>query len=195
MKRMAELDRRLVVECLLQGRKDLLVVTGLGSAAYDVMAAGDHDRNFYLWGAMGSAAMIGFGLARAQPERPVLVLTGDGEMLMGMGSLASIAVMKPRNLTIVVLDNEHYGETGMQLSHSGKGVELSQVAKVCGFDWCSEIKDMQGVQALRPRMSAFEGLNFASIKIKAEDAPRVLPPRDGVYVKNRMRASLGFSPI
>jgi thiamine pyrophosphate-dependent acetolactate synthase large subunit-like protein len=189
------LDRRAAVARLLQDRADLLVVTGLGSPAYDVMAAGDHDNNFYLWGAMGSAAMIGLGLATAQPNRSVLVVTGDGEMLMGLGSLATIGCRKPANLTIAVLDNGHFGETGMQPSHSGRGVALDQVARTCGFGWTAEIRELSGVDELRGRIAARDGLKFATIKVKAENPPRVLPPRDGVYVKNRFRASLGLKPI
>ena len=98
------------------------MVGGLGASTYDIAAAGDHDRNFYLWGAMGGAVMIGLGLALAQPKLPVVVITGDGEMLMGMGSLATVGLQKPANLTIVVLDNEAYGETGGQASHTaGRG--------------------------------------------------------------------------
>ena len=195
MKTVGTLDRRAVVASLLADRKDLLVVTGLGSAAFDTMAAGDHDLNFCLWGGMGSAAMIGFGLAMAQPDRPVLVLTGDGEMLMGFGSLATIAVKKPGNLTIAVLDNEHYGETGMQPSHAAQGVDIDKVAAVCGFDWTAKIADMAGVSHLSKRIHAGDGLKLVTIKIKPEIAPRVLPPRDGIYLKNRFRAALGFGTI
>jgi thiamine pyrophosphate-dependent acetolactate synthase large subunit-like protein len=189
------LDRRDVVKRLLTGRKDLLVVTGLGSPSYDVMAAGDHDNNYYLWAAMGSAAMVGLGLATTQPARSVLVITGDGEMLMGFGSLATIALRKPANLTIAVLDNGHFGETGMQPSHSGRGISLDRVAKTCGFGWTAEIRDMGGVEDLRKRLASRDSIRFATIKIKAENHPRVLPPRDGVYVKNRFRAALGHKPI
>lgn len=189
------LDRREVVRRLLADRRDLLVVTGLGSPSYDVMAAGDHDHNYYLWAAMGSAAMVGLGLANAQPDRPVLVLTGDGEMLMGFGTLATIAVQKPKNLAIVVLDNGHYGETGMQLSHAGQGIALDRVAASCGFAWTSAIADLAGVEELRIRLAARDGVKFATIKIRAENGPRVLPPRDGVLVKNRFRAALGFTPL
>ncbi len=189
------LNRREVVERLLAGRRDLLVVTGLGSPSYDVMAAGDHDATYYLWAAMGSAAMVGLGLATARPERPVLVVTGDGEMLMGFGALATIALRNPANLTLAVLDNGHYGETGMQLSHAGRGIALDRVAASCGFGWTREIRDMADVDALRDRLPARSGLSFATIKIKAENLPRVLPPRDGVHVKNRFRAALGHSPV
>ena len=189
------LDRRKVVATLLADRRDLLVVTGLGSPSYDVMAAGDHDNNYYLWAAMGSAAMVGLGLASAQPTKSVLVITGDGEMLMGLGSLATIALRKPANLTIAVLDNGHYGETGMQLSHAGKGIALDRVAAACGFGWAGEIRDMDGVSALKTRVAARQGLAFATIKITAENPPRILPPRDGPYIKNRFRAALGHAPL
>lgn len=189
------LCRREVVKNLLADRKDTLVVTGLGSAAYDVMAAGDHDLNYYLWAAMGSAITVGLGLANAQPDKSVVVVTGDGELLMGFGALATAALQKPANLTIAVLDNGHFGETGMQVSHTGFGIALDQVARTCGFSWTAEIRDMQGVHNLRERVASREGIKLATIKIKAENPPRVLPPRDGHYIKNRFRAALGFNPI
>src|SRR5271167_676424 len=127
------LDRRDLVRELLIDRGDLLVVPGLGSATYDVAAAGDHPLNFYLWGAMGGTAMIGLGLALARPDRRVAVVTGDGDMLMGLGSLATIGVRVPKNLAIVVLDNARYGETGMQPSHTDAGVDLVAVALACRF--------------------------------------------------------------
>lgn len=190
----ARMQRREVVASLLAGREDWLVISGLGSPTYDVAAAGDHEQNFYLWGAMGGAAMIGFGLACAQPKRPVVVLTGDGEMLMGMGSLASIGIARPPNLTIIVLDNEHYAETGMQPSHTGAGVDLVAVAAACGFEQSINIEDMPGLQALRDRITARQGPGFASVKIDTRPVERVLPTRDGVYNKNRFRAALGIAP-
>ena len=117
----------------LQDRGDLLVIAGLGAPAYDLAAAGDHPLNFYLWGAMGSAAMMGLGLALARPDLRVLVVTGDGEMLMGLGSLATIGVKQPRNLSILVLDNRRYGETGMQASHTEWDIDLAGVASACRF--------------------------------------------------------------
>jgi len=190
----ASLDRRETVRTLLNDRKDLLVVTGLGSPSYDVMAAGDHDHNYYLWAAMGSAATIGFGLASAQPDHQVLVLTGDGEMLMGLGALASIGVVKPNNLSIVILDNGHYGETGMQLSHAGRGVKLNEIANACGFDWTTIITNTSDLEDLRLRIHQPDGVKFATIKIAPNNPQRVLPPRDGVFIKNRFRAALGYTP-
>lgn len=190
-----DLDRREVVAALLAQRKDLLVVTGLGSPSYDVMAAGDHDNNYYLWAAMGSAMTVGLGLATARPDHSVLVVTGDGEALMGFGALATIALRKPANLTIAVLDNGHYGETGMQPSHAGRGIELDAVAAACGFARTARITTMDQVAALRDQLPARDGLTLATIKIRTENQPRVLPPRDGTYIKTRFRAALGFQPI
>lgn len=189
------LDRREVVARLLAGRTKLLVVGGIGWASFDVMAAGDHDNNYYLWGAMGSAAMIGLGLATARPDRSVLVLTGDGDMLMGFGAFATIAIRKPANLTVAVLDNGHYGQTGMQESHTARGVALEQVASSCGFSWCAKITTLAGVDDLRERVSSRSGVKFAAIKIAANNPPRVPPPLDGVYIKNRFRSALGLPPI
>ena len=114
---------------------------GLGSTTYDLAAAGDDPRNFYLWGAMGGAAMIGLGLALAQPQRRVAVITGDGEMLMGMGALATIGIQQPANLAVVVFDNGVYGETGMQPSHTQSGVDLIGVAAACGIATCLDVRD------------------------------------------------------
>jgi thiamine pyrophosphate-dependent acetolactate synthase large subunit-like protein len=186
------LERRAVVRALLEGRERLLVVAGLGSVSYDVFAAGDHDANFYLWGAMGSAALVGLGLALAQPARPVAVITGDGEQLMGLGGLATIAVKRPSNLTVVVLDNRHYAETGMQTSHTGLGVSLDRVAAALDFPRTVAVATMDQIAALRHSMhEAVGGPRFATIRIRAENPPRVLPPRDAVFLKNRFRMHLG----
>ncbi|MET4262554.1 thiamine pyrophosphate-dependent acetolactate synthase large subunit-like protein [Bradyrhizobium sp. S3.12.5] len=189
------LDRREVVARLLVGRKKLLIVGGIGSASFDVMAAGDHDNNYYLWGAMGSAAMIGLGLATARPDHSVLVLTGDGDMLMGFGALATIAIRNPANLTIAVLDNGYFGQTGWQESHTGRGLALEKVAKTCGFSWSGKIINLAGIDDLRQRLDSRCGVKFAVIKIAANTSPRVPPPRDGVYIKNRFRSALGLEPI
>ena len=126
------LDRRAAMAALVADRgDDLLVVPGLGSTTWDLAAAGDDPRNFYMWGAMGGTAMIGLGLALAQPARRVAVITGDGEMLMGLGSLATIGVQRPPNLAVIVFDNAVYGETGGQPSHTQSGIDLVAVARAC----------------------------------------------------------------
>jgi thiamine pyrophosphate-dependent acetolactate synthase large subunit-like protein len=184
------LDRREVAAVLLRDPGDLLVVTGLGAATYDVGVLGDRDQNFYLWGAMGGTAMIGLGLALAQPKRRVLVITGDGEMLMGMGSLASIAAARASNLAIAVLDNARFGETGSQHSHTALTTDLEAVAAACGWTATATARDMASVEALRPRLRA-EPL-FAVIRISAEEKPRFIPPRDGAFVTERFRRALGI---
>jgi thiamine pyrophosphate-dependent acetolactate synthase large subunit-like protein len=189
----AKLHRRDVVATLLAERGDLLVVSGLGSPSYDVFAAGDSAANFYLWGAMGSAALVGLGLAQARPERPVLVVTGDGEQLMGLGGLATIAVAKPRNLVILVLDNEHFGETGMQPSHTRKGLDLAAVAAACGFVETAVLRERGDVVRLRRALGApAAGPRLYVAKVRAENLARALPPRDAVHLKNRLRAHLGL---
>ncbi len=184
------LRRRRVVETLLADRGDLLVVAGLGAPCWDVTAAGDHDLTFPLWGAMGSAALIGLGLALAQPARRVLVITGDGEMLMGLGGLATIAVQAPQNLAIAVLDNERYGETGMQETHTAFGVDLAAVASAAGLPVTGTVADDAGLGAAVAQLRGAQGPVFFTIKVRAEDLPLALPPRDGVHLKNRFRRAL-----
>lgn len=189
------IDRRAFVARLLAGCPDALVVPGLGSSTYDVFAAGDSPRHFYLWGAMGGAACIGLGLAIAQPTRRVLVITGDGEQLMGLGSLATCGAQRPANLSIVVLDNGHYAETGMQRSHASLGTDLVAVAKGCGIADAFEVRRLEEVDALAARVNARDRLLFARVFVDAADVPRALPSRDGVYLKNRFREALGFAPL
>jgi thiamine pyrophosphate-dependent acetolactate synthase large subunit-like protein len=185
-----KLRRRDVVKELLKDRKGLLVVAGLGSTSWDITAAGDSPLSFPTWGAMGQAAMVGLGLALAQPRRRVLVITGDGEMLMGLGSLATIGVQRPKNLTVVVIDNERYGETGMQRTHTAFGVDLAGVARACGFSKSETITTAKGVGALRARIHKGAGPNFAAIKVLDEKLPLVLPPHDGVLLRARFRRAL-----
>jgi len=184
------LDRRQVVARLLTDRGDLLVVTGLGSPTYDVAASGDHPLNFYLWGAMGGAAMVGLGLALAQPDRAVAVITGDGEALMGLGSLGTIGVKQPNNLSIVVLDNAHYGETGMQPSHTKAGIDLVAVAKACRFQNAALVTERKHLDGARALLHGRGGPNFIQAKVKADDLPRVLPNRDGQAIKYRFIQAL-----
>jgi thiamine pyrophosphate-dependent acetolactate synthase large subunit-like protein len=176
---------------LLRDPGELLVVTGLGAATYDVSATGDRPTNFYLWGAMGGTAMVGLGLALAQPRRRVLVLTGDGDMLMGLGSLATIAAAGASNLAIAVLDNARYGETGGQHSHTGLTTDLAAVAAACGWSATATVRGMHEVEPLRARLRC-EPL-FAVLRISPEEQSRHLPPRDGAYLADRFRRALGVA--
>jgi thiamine pyrophosphate-dependent acetolactate synthase large subunit-like protein len=183
-----KLHRREVVKRLLAERGDLLVVAGLGSTAWDITAAGDSALSFPLWGAMGQAAMMGLGLALAQPTRRVLVITGDGEMLMGIGALATIGVQQPANLTVVVIDNERYGETGMQRTHTAWGIDLAAVASACKFK--QAITATTDLEAVRELVYRRTGPSFAAVKVIDEKLPLVLPPHDGVLLKARFRRAL-----
>jgi thiamine pyrophosphate-dependent acetolactate synthase large subunit-like protein len=185
-----ELSRRSAVARILADRRDMLVVTGLGSPTYDCAAVGDHPLNFYLWGAMGSAVTVGLGLALAQPERRVLVLTGDGEMLMGLGALATVAVKRPHNLAVVVIDNEHYGETGMQRSHTSAGVDLAGIALTCGFHWTTTVKQAGELDKVVPILHTAEGPIVVVLKVSSDRDPLVLPPWDGALLKSRFRQAL-----
>ncbi len=184
------LRRRDVVETLLAERGNGLVIAGLGAPAWDITAAGDGPLNFPLWGAMGGAVCIGLGLALARPERRVLVVTGDGEMLMGLGSLATVALQAPSNLAIVVLDNERYGETGMQATHTAGCVDLAAMAEGAGIRSSRSVADQAGLEAALPLIHETPGPVFVDIKVRAENLPLVLPPRDGIELRNRFRAAL-----
>ena len=184
------LRRREVVAQLLEDRGDLLVVSGLGAPCWDVAAAGDSPLNFPIWGAMGGAAMLGLGLALARPEHRVLVVTGDGEMLMGLGALATIGVKQPANLAIAVLDNECYGETGMQATHTAGPVDLAAMAVGAGFPAVADVFEAAQLDAALPRLRAEPGPVLVNIKVRAEKLPLVMPPKDGVLLKKRFRDAL-----
>ena len=177
-----KLLRRSAIARILADRGDMLVVTGLGSPTYDCAAVGDHPLNFYLWGAMGSAVTVGLGLALAQPKRRVLVVTGDGEMLMGLGALATVAAKKPGNFAITVIDNEHYGETGMQPTHTSAGVDLAGIARTCGF--------RQTAIAAVAMLHTADGPVLVVVKVSSARDPLVLPSWDGALLKSRFRQAL-----
>lgn len=189
-----QIDRRAFVSALVKACPDALVIPGLGSANYDLFAAGDRPNNFYMWGAMGAAAGIGLGLALAQPNQQVLVITGDGEQLMGLGMLATIGAQQPKNLTVVVLDNGHFGETGMQKSHTSLGTDLVAVAKACSIQKGEHISDLSELTKIEQAVNEGNGPAVFQVKVKADDVPRALPSRDGVHIKNRFRSVLGLEP-
>jgi thiamine pyrophosphate-dependent acetolactate synthase large subunit-like protein len=186
----ALLHRRDVVNELLRDRADLLVIAGLGAPNWDVSAAGDNPNNFPLWGAMGAASMMGLGLAIAQPKRKILVITGDGEMLMNLGSLATIGVEQPPNLTIAVLDNERFGETGMQKTHTAAGVDLAAMAIAAGIRISRIVRTMEQVTELRDLTHQGKGTVFAQVKISPDALPFVMPPADGGILTSRFRQSV-----
>lgn len=184
------LRRREVVAGLLARRGGALLVTGLGSTSWDAAAAGDDEANFYLWGGMGGASMVGLGLALARPGQRVLVVTGDGEMLMGAGALATIAVQAPRNLAVVVIDNEIYGETGRQRTHTAQGADLAAMGAAAGLPLAMTVRTAGELERAYRAVLEAEGPVLAVVKVGTEPVPLVLPPRDGALLKDRFRHAL-----
>ena len=185
-----KLNRRLVISELLKERENSLIVNGLGGTCWDVASLGDNDLNFYVWGGMGNACMIGLGLALSQPDKKVIVITGDGEMLMGIGSLATIALKQPKNLSIVVFDNELYGETGNQKTHTAYCTNLSKIAIGSGIINSSIILTQEDLLSLSSEIHQIKNLSFSVIKINQDQEEIVLPIREGAYIKSRFRGAL-----
>lgn len=184
------LRRREVAKLILDASDETLFVTGLGSTNWDFTAAGDCARIFPLWGAMGGAITMGLGIALAQPDKRVIVATGDGEALMGIGSLATVAVQAPLNLTICVFDNERYGETGMQATHTASVTDLSLTAQGMGIKDAATITDDTELTAGLDAIINGNGPIFRVIKVRAEPLDFILPSKDGVHLKNRFRTNL-----
>ena len=183
------LQRRLLVKALVENRPDnLLAVSSLGSSTWDLTAAGDDARNFCFIGAMGQAGPFALGLALAQPTKRVLLLSGDGELLMSLGVLATIANQAPTNLAIVVLDNESYVETGSQPTATAGPTNLEVVAQGCGFTTTCTTKEEHEIAQLKELVLNQSGPVFANVKIVAESLPLVFPHSfDGVTAMNRFR--------
>ncbi|MBN3756009.1 aldehyde dehydrogenase [Paraburkholderia sp. Tr-20389] len=185
------LNRRLAVKRILRDRQqDVLVVTSLGNPTFDVASAGDTPQNFYLWGAMGGAVTFGLGVALAQPKKRVVVFVGDGEMMMGLGSLATVGVDKPSNLSIVVIDNEHYAETGMQLAHAGRGVDITAIARAAGFENAATLESERELDDFVDVILKAAGPVLATVKVGTDPEPTALPPRDGPWLRSRFREAL-----
>jgi len=188
-KQKTSLDRRVALGAILARRGDALLVTGLGSTCYDAGTL-DHPNTFYLWGGMGAAAMVGLGLALAQSKRKVIVATGDGEMLMALGALATIGAQRPRNLAIVVIDNELYSETGMQPTHTSRGVDLAGVAKAASFARTGTVYNRKQLDAWIPKLYQSAGPVFLVAKVTSTRYPMSIRLRDGTHIKNRFREAL-----
>ena len=197
----ATLQRRPLVKQILAGADDnLLVVAGLGSSNWDITAAGDRPLNMPLWGAMGGTVPMGLGLALAQPSKRVVVITGDADLMMSLGSLATLATQQPDNLAIVVLDNEKFGETGNQASHtsprnhgptdSGAGADLAMIAKGCGIADAGTVREAGEVDQLVKDARRAKGPVFRLVKVMVEKLEFVMPPQDGAHLKDRFRQAL-----
>lgn len=187
----AVLDRRQAVPALIERPQDFLIVAGLAGTAQELSAMTEESPNvFGLGGAMGAAPMMGLGLALAQPRRRVLVATGDGELLMNLGALATIALLNPPNLRIVCVDNGHYGETGNQDSHTGFGVQLDKIAAGAGFPVVHTINTEAEIAEGRRLLNAPDGLAFILLRVK--EGPPLKSPRNWFphITRDRFRAAL-----
>jgi thiamine pyrophosphate-dependent acetolactate synthase large subunit-like protein len=184
------LPRGEAARTLMNHVTDELLVCGLGSPVSEVSAARDRDLNFYLIGAMGSATAMGLGLALAQPDRSVIVVTGDGELMMNVGILATIGIKQPRNLSVLVFDNERFGETGQQVSHTAHGIDIAGIAAACRFAETMVVRQSHELDAALARTRAMAGPLLAAIKVDPDRVPMNIPIKDGVLVKGRFRKAL-----
>jgi thiamine pyrophosphate-dependent acetolactate synthase large subunit-like protein len=185
------LKRRELVSALLDRRDGTLVVPGLGSPTWDCFATGDSPEYLYSWGGMGLAVPTALGVALARPDRRVLALTGDGEMMMGLGSLAVVGAQAPENLGILVLDNESFGETGRQAGLTGIRADLVVMARGAGVAHTMVVNAMDQLDDLADLMFRQPGPTFAVAKIALTDEPWALPEKDGAVIARRFQAAVG----
>jgi thiamine pyrophosphate-dependent acetolactate synthase large subunit-like protein len=189
------LDRCQAVPALVGRHQDFLIVTGLAGTAKDIAAlTNDGDHIYTMAGAMGAAAMTGFGLALAQPARRVLVVTGDGELLMNVGSLATIAVSNPANLSIICVDNGHYGETGYQLSHTSLGVDLEMMASAAGIKATRTVAREDEIEDASRFIRKTNGVAFVCLRVKPTNPPAYRRLMDPAACRNRFRGALLGKP-
>jgi thiamine pyrophosphate-dependent acetolactate synthase large subunit-like protein len=185
------LDRREAVPAIIGRHEDFLIVAGLAGSSRDIAALTDNAANaFILTGAMGAAAMAGLGLALARPERRVLVVTGDGELLMNVGALATIAVMNPSNLAILCVDNGHYGETGYQKSHTSLGADLERMAAGAGIRRTRTVEDEEDIAAAARLIREGNGTSFVLLRVNPTEPPRDQRLLDPAGSRTRFRAAL-----
>ncbi len=185
------LDRCQAVPALVGRHEDFLIVTGLAGTARDIAALTDDAAHIYaMAGAMGAAAMMGFGLALAQPERRVLVVTGDGELLMNVGALATIAVANRPNLSIICVDNGHYGETGYQKSHTSLGADLEKIAIGAGIKTTRTVTREDEIVEASRLIRETNGTAFVCLRVKATNPPSYRRALDPAACRNRFRRAL-----
>ena len=185
------LDRRQAVPAIIGRHEDFLIVAGLAGTAKDVASlTNDGAHAFAMAGVMGAAAMMGLGLALAQPARRVLVVTGDGELLMNVGALATIAVIDPPNLSILCVDNGHYGETGYQKSHTSLGVDLEKIAIGSGIQRtrtiAQEAQLAEGARLLREG----NGTAFVVLRVAPAEPPSFKRNFDPAVCRVRFKGAL-----
>jgi thiamine pyrophosphate-dependent acetolactate synthase large subunit-like protein len=185
------LDRCDAVPALIGRHEDFLIVSGLAGTSRDVAAlTQDGAHTYTMAGAMGGACMIGLGLALARPDKRVLVVTGDGELLMNIGALSTIAVLNPANLAIICVDNGHYGETGYQKSHTSLGVDLEKIAVGSGIKATRTIGAEEEVAHGARLLRQGNGTAFVVLRVKPTDPPAFKRNMDPSACRNRFRGAL-----
>jgi thiamine pyrophosphate-dependent acetolactate synthase large subunit-like protein len=187
-----KIARRPFVAELLRHRGNALIVTGLGSPTWDCFAAGDSPEYLYSWGGMGLAVPTALGLALAQPGRRIVAITGDGEMMMGLGSLAVVGDQAPKNFAVLVLDNEKFGETGRQRGLTAGRADITAVAKGLGFRATMTVTEQGEVGELAQLLFKKPGPVLAVAKIAVTQDPWALPEKDGATIAHRFRTALGL---
>jgi phosphonopyruvate decarboxylase len=187
-----KIARRPFVAELLRHRGNALIVTGLGSPTWDCFAAGDSAEYLYSWGGMGLAVPTALGLALAQPAHRVVAITGDGEMMMGLGSLAVVGDQAPKNLAVLVLDNEKFGETGRQRGLTAGRTDITAVAKGCGFRATMTVTEQGAAAELAQLLFKKPGPVLGVAKIAVTEDPWALPEKDGATIAHRFRTALGL---
>ena len=185
------LDRNEAVPQLVGRHEDFLIVAGLAGTARDLtFLSRDAPHVFALAGAMGAATSMGLGLALARPERRVLVVTGDGELLMNVGTLATVAVMNPPNLAIVCVDNGRYGETGWQKSHTSLGVDLEQMASGAGIRSTRLVTRPEQIPEASKLVRDGNGTSFVLMRVKPTESPPHKRDLDPATERLRFRSAL-----
>ena len=186
-----ELDRREALPALVGRHEDFLIIAGLAGTSRDVAALTKNASNGYpMGGAMGGACMMGLGLALAQRDRRVLVVTGDGELLMNVGALATIGVMNPPNLSVVCVDNGHYGETGNQQSHTSLGTDLEKMAQGAGIKLTRTVQHKSDIAAGARFLREGNGTVFLLLRVSTGDPPDYKRIWDPIANRNQFRAGL-----
>ena len=185
------LDRNEAVPQLVGRHEDFLIVAGLAGTARDLtFLSRDAPHVFALAGAMGAATSMGLGLALARPERRVLVVTGDGELLMNVGTLATVGVMNPPNLAIVCVDNGRYGETGWQKSHTSLGVDLEQMAIGAGIRTTRLVTRPEQIPEASRLVRDGNGTSFVLMRVRPTESPPHKRDLDPATERIRFRAAL-----
>jgi thiamine pyrophosphate-dependent acetolactate synthase large subunit-like protein len=185
------LDRCRAIPALIGRHEDFLIVSGLAGTARDIAALTDDGVNAYtMAGAMGGAAMIALGLALARPDKRVLAVTGDGELLMNVGALATIGILNPPNLAIICVDNGHYGETGYQRSHTSLGVDLERIAAGSGIERTLTIAEEGRIAEGGRLIREGNGTAFVLLRVAPTDPPAYKRNFDLAACRHRFRAAL-----